>query len=80
MTPRQWLGITTPNWIIWSDAPRSRCGLHPPKLVPRTLPATSAISRAHRPTLPDPPRRDEATLITVARLRQELDDISASKG
>ena len=24
MTGRQWLGITTPNWCIWSDAPRSR--------------------------------------------------------
>jgi hypothetical protein len=23
MTGRQWLGITTPNWCIWSDAPRS---------------------------------------------------------
>jgi hypothetical protein len=23
MTARQWLGITTPNWCIWSDAPRT---------------------------------------------------------
>jgi putative transposase len=24
MNPRQWMGISTPNWLIWSDAPRNQ--------------------------------------------------------
>ena len=42
MTPRRWLGITTPTWCIWSDAPRT---LGFPALL--ALPKHSRVAVAH---------------------------------
>jgi putative transposase len=37
MTGRQWLGITTPSWCIWSDAPRQQPGSPSSVLMPVIL-------------------------------------------
>jgi hypothetical protein len=60
MTGRQWLGITTPNWCIWSDTPRHRSrwrvDKHPNGDYQWTSP-TNHLYRYRPPELPVPTRQ-----------------------